>query len=361
MLQPRLPPGAASPSSHSEDDNGPQEGGSLHSVLGEKRFVGDMNPEAALLGHTDSLCKDKHRNVVGLFHRNTDDPPSDDETDTREDQINVNLQMHVRVQLHDYLTAIGAFDMPSIGAQEKLVSIYFENINTILPILDRHSFLQSWTSGTASQLLVQAVCLVAAKDDEAIQFLCFHEDSPPLSPRTFCTKLYTGLSASVNANLESDHIVLARVLALMSLHVEGFRGADTSSMHLAQAIHHSQSVGLQIASSEDDPQISQRQDVFWCLWSLDKLHASMDGRPIIIADRDISVSKPARGVQGKAAFEIWLKISEMLATSIDFYRPTARPNTTGWEEDFPSFEDVVGEEISPELRPEILGKRFTLK
>jgi hypothetical protein len=321
----------------------------------EHRFLGDMNPEAALLEQQDSLCKDHQRNSVGVFQQKSPDGPSSEDEIAREDLENGNLQVDVSQHLHNYLTAIGAFDMPTMTCQETLIGIYFAKINPILPLLDKASFMSTFRAGTASQCLIQAICLVAAKDDEASLYLRYYEDSAPVSSRAFCTKLYTGLAASVNADVEKDHVTLARILALMSLHCEGYQGADASSMHLAQAIHHAQSVSLQIAPANDDRQSIPKQNLFWCLWSLDKLHASMDGRAILIADRDISVPKPASTGKRKSAFDIWLKISEMLASVIDFYRPTAHPDTTGWEEDFPSFEDVVGDDVGSDLNPDILG------
>jgi hypothetical protein len=46
--------------------------------------------------------------------------------------------------------------------------------------------------------------------------------------------------------------------------------------------------------------------------------------------------------QASAAFRVWFAVSELLATVISFYRPSAGV-TSGWEEGFPAFEDIVGE------------------
>lgn len=79
---------------------------------------------------------------------------------------------------------------------------------------------------------------------------------------------------------------------------------------------------------------------------------------MILADWDIGIERPGlrsqneiqgqgqgecRGLgQGSAAFRVWLAVSELLATVISFYRPSAGV-TSGWEEGFPAFEDIVSE------------------
>jgi hypothetical protein len=47
-------------------------------------------------------------------------------------------------------------------------------------------------------------------------------------------------------------------------------------------------------------------------------------------------------------FEVWLAVSDLLATVISFYRPSAE-TTSGWEEGFPAFEDIVGEDLSADI------------
>lgn len=158
----------------------------------------------------------------------------------------------------------------------------------------------------------------------------------------------------MDAELEPDRLTRIRVLALMSLHCEGYEGAEAASLHLCQAIHQAQTVGLHLQRpgwTAADPLTK----LFWCLWTLDKLHASLGGRPILLADCDIGIGKPDLNArQTRGAFEVWLAISDLLATVISFYRPSAE-TTCGWEEGFPAFEDIVGENVQEDLDFGTLG------
>jgi hypothetical protein len=78
-------------------------------------------------------------------------------------------------------------------------------------------------------------------------------------------------------------------------------------------------------------------------------------RPVLLADRDIGIVKPNVSAQAsRGAFEVWLAVSDLLATVISFYRPSAEP-TSGWEEGFPAFEDIVGEDTQGDLDFATLG------
>ena len=198
-------------------------------------------------------------------------------------------------------------------------------------------------------MLLQAICIVASKHADAAKVLCLRDDSQPLSPRDFSQTLYNAVIVGIEAKLEKNRVVLIQVLALVSLHCEGPDGAEQASMHLAQAIHHAHTFGLQFGHQWKN-QISESQgnmeDVFWCLWSLDKINACMNGRPLLMHDRDNSLRQlPTDPEKRSSPFGIWLQISEMLDKVIDYYRPGSRSaEETGWEgDDFLGFEEMVGD------------------
>jgi len=79
------------------------------------------------------------------------------------------------------------------------------------------------------------------------------------------------------------------------------------------------------------------------------MHASIGGRPVLLADRDIGLSKPIVNTSDpKSTFDVWFAISDLLSTVISFYRPSADP-TVGWETNFPSFEQIMGDNFGDEL------------
>jgi hypothetical protein len=222
-----------------------------------------------------------------------------------------------------------------------------------MPLLESEVFLHEQAEGSASVFLERAICLVAAKDAAATPHLRLTEDGPVRSPRQFCSEIYKGLVAAMDAELEADRLTRIRILALMSLHCEGYEGAEAASLHLCQAIHQAQTVGLHL-DRPDRASADPLANLFWCMWTLDKMHASIGGRPVLLADRDIGVAKPDIQTQNRGAFGVWLAISDLLATVISFYRPSAGI-TSGWEEGFPAFEDIVGENTQEDLDYTTLG------
>jgi hypothetical protein len=162
------------------------------------------------------------------------------------------------------------------------------------------------------------------------------------------------LVPAINSEVEPDRITRIQILALLSLHCEGVEGAEAASLHLCQAVHQAQTVGLHLnhPGRAVDDHLSR---LFWCLWSLDKLHASIGGRPILMADRDIGIEKPnINSSSSTSAFDIWFAISDLLASVISLYRPSVHPDLT-WQDDFPVFADIVGKNSRDNHDPAILG------
>ncbi|KAJ5953389.1 hypothetical protein N7454_000285 [Penicillium verhagenii] len=201
------------------------------------------------------------------------------------------------------------------------------------------SFVNAQAQGSVSIFLERAICLVAAKDPEAPSGLRLVEEGPTVPTRQFCSSIHNGLTVAMDMELESDRLTRIRILALMSLHFEGNDGGEAASLHLCKAIHQAQTIGLHLDRPDrksEDPLVK----LFWGLWTLDKMHASIGGRPVLLADRDIGIPRSKTHPQG--AFGVWLAISDLLATVISYYRPSA-VITSGWEEGFPAFEDIVGD------------------
>ena len=71
----------------------------------------------------------------------------------------------------------------------------------------------------------------------------------------------------------------------------------------------------------------------------------MNGRPLIMHDRDNSLTKlPTDPEKRSSPFGVWLQIAEMLDRVIDYYRPGRSAEETGWEgDDFLGFEEMVGD------------------
>lgn len=321
-----------------------------------ERFVGDLNPEAAIREKVDAPDGAHLRDRVGLwintpvlgsYEENSGGASNSADIQAERSQVASILQQR-------YSSALAACDRLPLSTLDHLVAIYFSRVNHILPLVDHESFITNSTKGVASVFLERAISLVAAKDKAAGPHLRLIPGGPLMAVRKFCSELYGGLVCAMEAGLEQDRVTSIRILALMSLHFEGHEGAEAASMHLCQAIHQAQTAGLHL-ERPNRLSADSLTTLFWCLWTLDKMHASIGGRPVFLGDGDIGIKKhDAAARHPKSAFGVWLALSELLSKVISFYRPTA-DDTTGWETDYPSFEDIMGDHIREDVDFATLG------
>ncbi|EDP54265.1 putative fungal-specific transcription factor [Aspergillus fumigatus] len=315
-----------------------------------ERFVGDLNPEAVIREKLDGASGSRFRDRIGLWisSQSSDGHGHDTACDVNTARQSRHSQSVASLLQERYSSALNACHRLPSSTRDQLIAIFFSRIHPILPLIDKDSFLRAYYHGSASVFLERAICLVAAKDQAASSFLRTSINGPLSTPRQFGSEIYTGLVVAMDAGLESDRITRIRTLALMSLHCEGHEGAEAASMHLCRAIHEAQTAGLHL-NRPDRVQGDSLSRLFWCLWTLDKMHASIGGRPVLLADRDIGLRKPIVNTSHpKTTFDVWFAISDLLSSVISFYRPSADP-TVGWETSFPSFEELMGDNFGEEL------------
>lgn len=211
-------------------------------------------------------------------------------------------------------------------------------------------------------MLRQAVCLVASKDERARDHLRLGNQK--LDVTDFARRLYTDADHKIRSLHPSqvDRMHLIETLTLLSLHIEGQNGTEESSMHLCQAIHHGQSIGLHLnqSSSENgarghrprkqlaDPLSAppangseHRARVFWIIWSLDRIYAAIYGRPRLLVNDDSGLDIGESLSLFSPAARLWMQISEMLDRVIDLYSPHATVDREKNLELFPTFEELL--------------------
>ncbi|PYI04452.1 hypothetical protein BO78DRAFT_320360 [Aspergillus sclerotiicarbonarius CBS 121057] len=232
--------------------------------------------------------------------------------------------------------------MLSRETTQALSEIYFANMHPVMPLLNDEQYWQSLAWGTIPVPLVHVVCLLAAKDAAAEKHLKLLQSRDTLvSAREFCSQLYTSLSAALNRRTSLGKITLMRILGLLSLHQEGSEGMEGASSYIAQACHNAQSLALHQPRPNDAGNELKR--VFWCLWILDRLNAATRSRPCIMADIDIAVPDLTPEESNSVAFNVCFRIAKMLNTVIGLYRPNTKDPTSGWDTDYPAFEQIIDE------------------
>ncbi|PKY02912.1 hypothetical protein P168DRAFT_238759 [Aspergillus campestris IBT 28561] len=335
-------------------------------VCRAERFVGNLNPEALIREELDATSVGQLRGRIGLWVSSPMPPdnvgdnggsprPSAALSDHLDGTTPPATQSVASVLQQRYASAVRACERLPRSTRDHLLRVYFSRVNHLLPLVDEDTFLRAYSGEMASVFLERAICLVAAKDAAATSSLRLVTDGPLLTPRQFCSDVYNGLVAAIDAGLEPDRITRIRILALMSLHSEGYEGAEAASMHICHAIHQAQTAGLHLHSQPGTVLGESKFNLFWCLWTLDKLHACIGGRPVLLADRDIGLEKPhVTNSHSRSAFEVWFAISDLLASIISLYRPNA-DDTIGWLGDFPAFEEMMGDDIRADLDFATLG------
>ncbi|KAE9979130.1 hypothetical protein EG328_001071 [Venturia inaequalis] len=304
------------------------------------RFVSNLHPEAIL----EQACGSNQHECGYWMNRSSENKQN----------RHRGLQTDEERALERYLFTIDISVLPPKEHLDALLEIYFSSIHPVLPIVDSERPGRRRNGTLLSPMLLQAICVIASRHDKARPHLVIY-GNVRMEPRDFAQKLYRSVVAALNANLETDRIVLIQALALLSLHVEGTDGAEKASMHLSQAIHHAHTLGMQFGKARGDDRAEYFHSLFWCLWGLDKLNATMFARPLLMHDRDNHLESPLSNPDLiHTPFGIWLQIAALLDRITDFYRPTVDPSTTGWEEGFPGFEEVIGDS-GETIEPPILA------
>ena len=312
------------------------------------RFIGDLNPEALFQkqSETSGSSKQDKVGVWQIHHKRSDHPVKTTKPDKRSHRASLHdeIQRPLGCSLQSTNQCLHRMLLPPVQDQVALVRIYFEKINSVIPLIDETAFKDSLAASSStlvSSILVQAICLVAAKHHDARQHLRLDSDPKLQTVSDFCHALSSSLDIAFQNRSEKDKLTLIRALALSSQHIDGPDGAEESSLKLMQAVHHAQSLGLHMDSARTELQDKSLGNLFWSLWSLDRLNACMNGRPIMMSNVDIGLHVRNARHHSSKEFRVWLRIANMIDQVIDLYRPSTDEHLTGWENDFPGFEEVI--------------------
>lgn len=313
--------------------------------LSSRHFVCDSNPVVTLLEEGGSRLErgQSHRGDVGGWLRHED-------TITREGEPHGSSIPTQNRSLHLEMVNL----LPPKQNQEALMDIYFRRIHPILPLMDESDIRIQFQGGKLSSRLIQSICLVASKDRSAASLLCLDQDSTILTLETFSNLLYEDIVHNMPRKIERKRVTTIQILALLSLHEWGPTGFEDCSLHLTQAIHHAQTIGLHLVRSGDQRFSPSLKALFWCLWSLDRWNAVMNGRPVMIHDRDMGQRVDGVFSLFDSPFRTWLSLTDKLDEVIRFYRPLA-DGIDEQELDLPSFEELVDSSNAWDTPLEILG------
>lgn len=320
------------------------------------RFIGDLNPESELRGPQCS------KNSVGVWHvEEHEGPDHARRTSAWNDTLSGSLFQHCSQLTRRMLLPI--MEDQCLGPRppehhlQVLERFYFENVHPILPAVDQAVY-QSAPPGSPHHVLqVQTLCLAVHTNPAVQDRLYLGAQDGLLAPAEFGRKLLSSMRLHMELAYTTDKALLIRTLATMSLFAYTRDSLELTCQFFVRAVHMSLTLGLHLqrAPDRDDPAL----DCLFCyVWAIDRLHAAMQGRPVMIHERDLPVLPMQRAKDQSPGLKVFVRLAALLDCVIDLYRPrsTAREVSS---EHFPSFEDVLLECEALALPNQLLGETDT--
>ncbi|KAJ5698375.1 hypothetical protein N7462_000380 [Penicillium macrosclerotiorum] len=295
------------------------------------RFLGNLNPLAFLASDERARLLPGHadRNGVGMW--------LDRENEILQQEGEV---YHSLPALRHGPPKIKAV-LPTKQSQRALIDVYFQRLNPVLPLVNEDHFRAHLDQGTVSPYLLQAICLAASKDHRATPLLRMATQSTPLSFQSFSKLLYDDLTHSIALKYEKNKVRLIQILSLLSLHVSDSESSEMAPLYLGQAVHHAHTLGLHLGKHTANMEDKTLTMLFWCLWSLDRWNAAINGRPLAINDLDMGQDLASMMPLFDKPFRVWMCVSSALGKALELYRPARDLTGNSDNFDIPTFEAIL--------------------
>ncbi|KAF7594611.1 hypothetical protein BBP40_008878 [Aspergillus hancockii] len=306
-----------------------------------RRFIGDLNPVVLFVddASTRLLRGRANQRDCGEWLDDGNELLGQGENSSRDELSSDSAKyQHLLQRRHSRRTRAL---LPPRQSQNALVNIYFRRIHPILPLIDEHDFRAQLREDNVSPHLLQAICLVSSKEQDAEPFLRLANRSETLSLRKFSHLLYEDLSHAIAIHMERKRMTLIQILALLSLHASGSTSFENTSIYLAQAIHHAQTLGLHLPRCAPAGNDKHSVMLFWCLWSLDRWSAALHGRPLVIHDIDLGQQVTDVIHLFDSPFRLWLSLASIIDEVMVVYRPAVYGPVDENKPEIPRFEEVV--------------------
>ncbi|RCI09229.1 hypothetical protein L249_1390 [Ophiocordyceps polyrhachis-furcata BCC 54312] len=279
------------------------------------RFVGDLNPEGIFIEVTASASSRQRKGDVGIWLSSTGQvsnlviPP-------RPLPI---IDQHLLPFVREHCLSC----LPPDADYTKIKTIYVDRMHPILPVVSVAA-LDGSSDSPRDVVLRQLVCLAASADPEAAPYLRLLNKGPDLlTLKVFSESLASAVRAVLETSLIPDRIIHIRALAMLSLYMQPTcaEEADLPAQLGGRAIHHVQTLGLQVLRWDAPDCDDDLHNLFCVVWALDRINAAVYGRPCLIHERDISVNLEACIRKRPPCFRLFLLIVRWLDQVIELYRP----------------------------------------
>lgn len=229
--------------------------------------------------------------------------------------------------------------LPPLHHMAHLEAFYLENVHPILPGIDLQIYEQS-SEGSTRMFQQQMICLLLSPVHEVREHLVLGNSDEKLSPTDFSSKVLAAMRLTIEMGLISNRSVVIRGLAVMSIASTGRHNHEFSSQFFARAVHLSFTMGLHLPR---DSKVDERSESLFCLlWSMDRLHAAIHGRPVLMHATDLGKSAAVCSQNQAPGFKTLVYVAVLLDRVIGLYRPDAYAVEIP-DVDFPTFDEILAE------------------
>lgn len=324
------------------------------------RFIGDMNPEVVFEGSIDpDLSNLTDNNGVGRWlaqHLNNSAHVKESSRPVPAFSVFGEYPPAIRQIFLPILEEDCLSTIPTVGQREAFLSVYFRYFQPIFPIVDQPTYEEYSESDPRRLLLEQGMCLAASAHPTLRSQLRLKDIEEPVTCAVFGKRIFGAMRVALDIGLVSDSAVVAQALVLMAFYYQGRSDSETASTMAFPVTQYVHSTGLHIPRYEDQADCDHAETLFCCIWAFDRLHAALQGKPVLMHERDIARSlKQAIDVQ-QPPFRLLLTIVELLDRVIKLYRPgNGQEDLQG---EFSLFEDIVLRCGASKLTVSELGKHL---
>ncbi|KAF9870474.1 hypothetical protein CkaCkLH20_12141 [Colletotrichum karsti] len=282
---------------------------------GQTRFVGDLNPEGMFTEAADSesIANPTQKAEVGVWL------PSGD---TSSGQASNSVVSRPAAMIDKVLLPFVKQNCLTCVPPEKdfkhLHRVYREKIHPIFALVPEDLLVDG--DSPAAIVMRQVVSLAAASDPEMKSHLRLaNQGNRKLPYHDFHQHLSGSIRTILETSLITDRTIHIRALCMLSLYVQpsGADEADLPAQLGARAVHHSQTLGLQLFHTSDDA----LDTLFCAVWALDRINAAAYGRPSVIHERDIGPGLEDCFRRQAPCFRLFLSVVQWLDKVIELYRP----------------------------------------
>lgn len=199
-----------------------------------------------------------------------------------------------------------------------LHKVYREKIHPIFSLVPEDVIDDG--DSPAAIVMRQVVALAAASDPDMKHHLRLaNHGNKKMSYQDFHRELSGSIRTILETSLIPDRTIHIRALCMLSLYIQpsGADEADLPAQLGARAVHHSQTLGLQLFHTSDD----SLDTLFCAVWALDRINAATYGRPSVLHEGDIGPGLEDCFRRQSPCFRLLLSVVQWLDKVIELYRP----------------------------------------